>query len=133
MQDELVAVAADSINRCMSCGGCAEALHIAREVAAERRVCQKLFFGWIEAGDTEEREIGLTNQRRLAPEAHQFGGAASREMRNDHAIHAAGGSGGGSIEIRVAVHVNHADFAEIAACAGDGGERDGAVSCKNER
>ena len=98
-----------------------EALHVAREIAAERRICQQLFFGRIEARDTEKCQIGFTNEWRLAPEAHELGGAASGEMRNDHAIHAPGGGGGRSIEVGVAIHVNHAHFAEITARAGDGG------------
>src|SRR5271169_2006935 len=133
MQDELVAVAANAINGGVGRSRRTEALHVAREITAKRRGGEKLFFGRIETRDTKKRQIGLADERRLAPETYQFSGAAPGEMRDDHAIHASGGGGGGSIEIGVAVHVDHADFAKIAARAGDGGERNGAVTCKNER
>src|SRR5277367_1268145 len=102
MQDELVAVAADAINRGVGCSRRTEALYVAREITAQRRICQQLFFGRIETRDAKKRQIGFADERRLAPETHQFSRAATGEMRDDHAIHASSGGGGGSIEIGVA-------------------------------
>ena len=104
------------------------ALNVSRQVAANRRPKQRFLFGRIEAGHSEKREIGLADQRRLAPEANHLRGAAPGEMRNDHAVDAAGRRGGGRIEIRVAIDINHADVAIIAAQASHGGQRDRAIA-----
>ena len=64
-------------------------LHVGAGETPNRRAAKEFFLGRIEAIDAEQRDIRIADKRRLAPKAHQLGGASAGQMRYDHAIDAA--------------------------------------------
>ena len=133
MQNELVAIAVDALDGDLRGSRGTKALHVRREIAAKRRAIEHFLLGQVEAGDSKQRQVRLANQRRLAPKTHQLGGAAPHDVRHHHSIHAARRRRRWNIQIGVAIHINHADVAEIAAGSGNCRECYRAIAAQNHR
>ncbi len=100
---------------------------------AERRAAKELLFVGKETAGAEESDISFADQGRLAGEANDFRSATAGDVREEHAIEEAGGSGGGGEERGVGIDRDKTQRAIIAAHGGQSGEDDGTISAEDER
>ena len=112
-------------------GRSARALYVLREISAKRRAIEHFLLGWVDASDAENRQVRLANQRRLPPESHQLRRPAPQNVRDHHSVHAAGWRRRRNIQTGVAIHVHHADVAEIAARARNRRKCDRTIAAQN--
>src|ERR1700687_5288578 len=96
------------------------------------RVSEEFLLGRIEAFDAEQKNIRLTHELRLAPEAHKFGRTFSDDVSDDHSVNAAGRRGGGGVQIGVAIHPEKIDMPVVAARAGEEADDLRAIPAENE-
>ena len=89
MKNEFIAARVNAFERHPRCRGRAFPMHFRGRKTSDRQAAKKVFFGRIETLDAKESDVRIAHKRRLAPESHQLGSAAARQMRNDHSIHAA--------------------------------------------
>ena len=99
---------------------------------AQRGLRQNFLFGRVEACDAVKKDVGLADERGFAPEADEFGSTATDDVGDDHAVDAAGGCGGGSVQVGVAVEPDEIEMFVVAARAGEQTDGLSAVAAENE-
>ena len=89
--------------RILSPAGATLELNVACIVVPHGRLRQEFLLRRIEPFEAKERHVRFAHQGRLSPEANQFGRALAKNVRNDHAVNAAGGRGSRSIQVGIAI------------------------------
>src|SRR4029077_1823507 len=78
-------------------------LYICGMYVTQRSAREKILLWRIEPRQTEQRDVGLAHQWRLAPEAHQLRCALADDMREHHAVDSARRRRCRSIQVGIAV------------------------------
>lgn len=100
--------------------------------AAHGGLGEEVLLGRVETFEAEEGYVRFANQRLLAPEADEFGSPLADDVGDDHAIDAAGGCGGGSIEVGVAIKPEEIEMPVVAASGSEEANDLRAITTENE-